>query len=82
MKLKDWNHAHKVKEQIEKDYNVLVHILGDATFINLNCPELIKLNNHQDYIMLEEGFERLNSLEWAEKVFDLFFETMGKINNK
>ena len=86
MKLKDWNHAHIVKEKIEEDYNVFVHILGKGCFITTNCPKLIEANNWEDCLSMidptPEEVEMMTGLEWAEKVFDLFFENINKLKKQ
>lgn len=83
MKLKDWNHAHKVKEEIEKNYEVFVHILGKGCLITTNCPTLLETNNWDDCLAMinptPEEVEAMTGLEWAGKVFDLFFENINKL---
>ena len=76
MKIQDWNQAHKIKEQIEKEYFVVIHILGDATFVDLKDIELRKLNNYEDCIMLEteKDYINLTALEWFEKVINIFID--------
>ena len=83
MKLEDWNHAHKIKEQIENDYEVFVHILGKGCLITTNCPILLEANNWNDCLAMIEiqpdEVEKITGLEWCSKTFDLFFKNMKNL---
>lgn len=81
--MKDWNEFHKIKEQIENDYPVFVHILGKGCFVTTSNPKLIELNNYEDCLaMLEispEEVETITGLEWATKIVHLFYKNIKKI---
>jgi hypothetical protein len=78
----DWNKVHELKEFIETQYEVFVHILGKGCLITTSCSELIEANDWNDcLVMLEitpEEVEKITAIEWANKVLELFID---KIDN-
>lgn len=81
MEITDWNHAHNIKEQIEKDYPVFVHILGKACFVTTSDSKLIEYNNWDNclamLVLSPEEVNTITSLEWFEKSIELFIKTIG-----
>lgn len=74
----DWNKVHHLKEHIESQYDVFVHILGKGCFITTNKPELIEWNDWDNCLaMLDispEEVETITAIEWANRVLEIFID--------
>jgi hypothetical protein len=82
MKIKDWNEAHSIKEKIEEDYDVYVHILGRGCFIKANDYEVIKANNYKGVLALYDDpneVEHISGLEWFERTVELFYKKVEEL---
>ena len=87
----DWNKVHQLKEHIESQYNVFVHILGKACFITTNESKLLEWNNWDDCLamldILPEEMETITAIEWVNRVLEIFidkiegYDTRSNSNN-
>jgi len=79
----DWNKVHELKEFIESQYEVFVHILGKGCLVTTTNSKLLEANDWNDCLaMLEispEEVQSITGIEWANRVLEIFIDKIKRL---